>query len=113
MGFLLLAGITLMMGLFAKVKAFKDASKGLVGLRVPVGIVAFFSGVSAFAGGGRFVFPAIMGVIAGIFLVLELIKLIPKAEESLSKAEATLTAFQVPVGVIASVAAIIGMFVRY
>jgi len=55
MGFILLAGITLMMGLFAKVKPLKDASKGLVGLRVPIGIVAFFSGLAAFRGGARFV----------------------------------------------------------
>jgi len=112
MGFILLAGITLMMGFFAKVRAFKDASKGLVGLRVPVGIVAFFSGLGAFAGGGRFVFPAIMGVIAGVFLALDLIKLIPKAEAPVTKAETTLTAFQVPVGMIAAIAAIIGMFMK-
>lgn len=110
MGFILLAGITLMMGLFAKVKPLKDASKGLVGLRVPIGIVAFFSGLAAFRGGARFVFPATMGIIAGIFLVLDLIKLIPKAETAISKAEATLTAVQVPVGILAAIAAIIGMF---
>jgi zinc transporter ZupT len=111
-GFLLLGGMILIMGIFEKVKALKEANKALLGLKIPIGIVVFLTGLASFKGGGRFVFPGIMGVIAGVFLILDLFKLIPEAEESVKKAEVTLSIFQIPVGVIAVIAAIYGLFVR-
>lgn len=109
MEFLLLAGMILLMGIFSKVKALKDANKALIGLRIPIGIVVFFIGLAAFKE-PRFIFQGIMGIIAGLFLVMDLFKLIPTAEESMEKVETTLNAFQIPVGVITIIAALIGIF---
>ncbi|MDI6840696.1 MAG: hypothetical protein QMD71_07615 [bacterium] len=112
MEFLLLGGMILLMGLLNKVEAFKKANRALIGLKLPIGIVVIFVGLSSFAKGARFVFPAIMGVIAGIFLIMDLLKLIPKAEESVDKVDTAITGFQVPVGVLTAIAAIIGLFMK-
>jgi zinc transporter ZupT len=113
MEFLLLGGMILLMGVFNKVKAMKDANKALIGLRIPIGIVILLYGIANLCRGrGVLVFPGIMGIIAGFFLILELIKLIPRAEESLEKVNTTLTAFQIPVGILTVIAAVIGMFIR-
>lgn len=111
MEFLLLGGMILLMGLISKVKILKEANKALIGLKIPVGVVVFIVGLSLlFKGIARFVFPGIMGIIAGAFLFFELFKLIPQAQESIDKVTNTLNVFQIPVGIVTIIAALIGMF---
>ncbi len=109
MEFLLLGGMILLMGVLNKVEAFKEANKSLMGLKLPIGIVVLFVGITSFTKGARFVFPGIMGVIAGVFLIMDLLKLVPKAEESIDKLDTTLTSFQIPIGILAIIAAIMGL----
>lgn len=110
MEFLLLGGMVLLMGLLNKVEVFKQANKALIGLKLPIGIVVFFVGLASFAKGARFIFPGIMGVVAGVFLIMELLKLIPKATESMERVDTAITGFQIPIGILTAIAAIIGMF---
>jgi zinc transporter ZupT len=111
MEFLLLGGMILVMSLFTKVPAMKDANKALTGLQIPVGIVVLVVGLSGLLGTGNMnAFAALMGVIAGITLVISLFKLIPKAQESVDRVSTTLATFQVPIGVITIIAALTAMF---
>ena len=112
MEFLLLGGMILLMGVLNKVEVFKKANRALIGLKLPIGIVVLFVGLSSFAHGAKFVFPAIMGIIAGVFLIMDILKLIPKAEEGIDKVDTALISFQVPVGIITVLSAIIGLFMR-
>ena len=112
MEFLLLGGMILLMGILDKVDVFKKANRLLIGLKLPIGIVVLFVGLSSFAHGAKFVFPGVMGVIAGVFLIMDLLKLIPQAEEGIDKVDTTLISFQVPVGIITVLSAIIGLFMR-
>jgi len=111
MEFLLLGGMILLMGLTSRIKILQEANKALIGLKLPIGVVVFLFGLSLFfKGAGKFVFPGIMGLIAGAFLILDLFKLIPQAQESIDKVTNTINAFQVPIGIITIIAALIGMF---
>jgi len=111
MEFLLLGGMILLMGLASKVKMLKEANKALIGLKIPIGVVVFLVGLSLlFKGIGRFVFPGIMGLIAGIFLIFDLFKLIPQAQESIDKVTNTINTLQVPIGIVTIIAALIGIF---
>ncbi len=111
MEFLLLGGMILLMGLTSRIRILKEANKALVGLKIPIGVVVFVVGLSLlFRGVGRYVFPGIMGLIAGAFLFFELFKLIPQAQESIDKVTNTMNAFQIPVGIVTIIAALIGMF---
>ncbi|MCD5383689.1 hypothetical protein LR066_02880 [candidate division WOR-3 bacterium] len=119
MEFLLLGGMILLMGLTDKVKAFKSANKALIGLKIPIGIVVFLVGVVLLTTGGiyiqsisraRLVFPGLMGMIAGVFLIIDLFKLIPQAQESIDRVTNGINAFQIPIGIITIIAAITGMF---
>ncbi len=119
MEFLLLGGMILLMGFTAKVKMFKEANKALIGLKLPVGIVIFVVGLVLLTTGGTYirvssratlVFPGIMGLVAGVFLLFDLFKLIPQAQESIDRVTNTINAFQVPVGIVTIIAALTGMF---
>jgi len=117
MEFLLLGGVILVMPLFAKVSAIKEANKILVGLQIPIGLIVLLVGLSSLMGplpagiGGRPIFPGIMGVIAGATLMTGLYKQIPtKAEETLEKVSSTLISLQVPIGIATIIAALTAMF---
>ncbi|MCK4306868.1 hypothetical protein KAW50_01420 [candidate division WOR-3 bacterium] len=112
MEFLLLGGMILLMGVLNKILVFKQANKALIGLKLPIGIVVFFVGVSSFAKGVGFIFPGIMGIIAGVFLIMDLLKLIPMASDSLERVDIAITGFQIPIGILTSISAIIGLFMR-
>ncbi len=111
MEFLLLGGLILVMSLLRNVEAFRETDKALTGLKLPIGIVVILVGLSSFKT-ARLIFPAIMGLVSGFFLILDLLKMIPKTEEAAQKTAETLAGFQVPVGIITIIAAIIGMFLR-
>jgi hypothetical protein len=112
MEFLLLGGMILLMGVLNKIEIFKDANKALIGLKLPIGIVTFLVGIASFAKGARFIFPGIMGIIAGVLLIMDLLKLIPKASDSIERVDIAVTGFQIPVGVLTVIASIIGLFMR-
>lgn len=108
MGFLLLGGMVLLMGVLNKVEVFREANKALIGLKLPIGIVVFFVGLASL---GKFVFAGIMGLIAGVLLIMDLLKLIPSAVEPMENVDVALTSFQIPIGILTVIAAIIGLFV--
>lgn len=119
MEFLLLGGMILLMGLTSKVKMLKEANRALIGLKIPVGIVVFIVGLVLLTTGGTYIsaasrgtliFPGIMGLIAGVLLIFDLFKLIPQAQESIDKVTNIINAFQVPVGIVTIIAALIGIF---
>ena len=119
MEFLLLGGMVLLMGLTDRIKVFKDANRALIGLKIPIGIVVFIVGLSLLTTGGSYiasssrgalVFPGLMGLVSGLFLVFEMFKLIPRAQESIDTVTSTINAFQIPVGIVTIIAALTGMF---
>ena len=110
MEFLLLGGMILLMGILNKFPVFEEANKALIGLKLPIGIVIFFVGLTSFSKGVAFIFPGLMGLIAGGLLIMDLLKLAPTTSESIEKAKVTLTGFQIPIGVLTILSAIIGMF---
>lgn len=110
MEWLLFGGLILLMGIFSKIPHMEEGVKVLNAIKVPVGIVVFLVGLSSFDKGGRYVFGAIMGIIAGATLFFNLFKLIPKAEKSIEKVSTILTAFELPIGAVAILAALIAMF---
>ncbi len=114
MEFLLLGGMILLMSLFTKVPAMKQANKALAGLQIPIGIVVFVVGLSKLMGpveyGYRPFFAGIMGVIAGATLVINLFKLIPKAEETIDRVTMILAPFHVLIGSVTIIAALTAMF---
>lgn len=112
MEFLLLGGMILLMGVLNKMPTFKQANKALIGLKLPIGIVVLFVGISSFTKGVGFIFPGIMGIIAGAFLIMDLLKLIPMTSDSLERVDIAITGFQIPVGILTSISAIIGLFMR-
>lgn len=111
MEFLLLGGMILLMSLFRKVPAMKDAYKALGALQIPIGIVVFFVGLGLLTGMAypQSVFAGVMGIIAGIILVFNLFRLIPKAKASVDKVSNVLATFEIPVGIITMIAALIAM----
>ncbi len=113
MEFLLLGGMILVMSLFTKVPAMKDANKALTGLQIPVGIVVLVVGMSLIGGKGPYeqnFIVGLIGVISGVTLIINLFKLIPKAEETADKVSAILATFQVPIGLITIIFALTAMF---
>ena len=111
MEFLLLGGMILLMSLFRKVPAVKDAYKALSGLQIPVGIVVFFVGLGLLTGRAypQSVFGGVMGLIAGLTLLSDLFRLLPKGKDTAEKASSVLATFEVPVGIITIIAALISM----
>lgn len=118
MEFILLGGMILIMGIWRKVPAMAEAEKTLTGLQIPIGIVVFLKGLSLLVSPhlaqstGVAIFAGIMGLIAGIMLIINLFKLITQAEETVEKISKGLTALQIPIGFVTLIAAIIGMFLR-
>lgn len=113
MEFLLLGGMILVMSLFSKVPAMKEANKALMGLQIPVGIVVLVVGLSLIGGKGSYeqnFIVGLLGVIAGATLIVNLFKLIPKAEKTADKVSSTLATFQVPIGLITIIFALTAMF---
>jgi len=112
MEFILLGGMILIMGIWRKLPAMAEAEKTLTGLQIPIWIVVFLKGLSLLVTSptGVAVFAGIMGLIAGIMLIINLFKLITEAEETVEKISKGLAAFQIPIGFVTIIAAIIGMF---
>lgn len=113
--FILLGGMILIMGIWRKVPVMAEAEKTLTGLQIPIGIVVFLKGLSLLVSHRGFdtgpaVFAGIMGLIAGIMLIINLFKLITQAEDTVEKVSTQLTAFQIPIGFVTIIAGIIGMF---
>lgn len=113
--FILLGGMILIMGIWRKVPAMAEAEKVLTSLQIPIGIVVFLKGLSLLVNPvgpsrGPAIFAGIMGLIAGFMLVINLLKLITQAEETVEGISKGLTAFQIPIGFVTIIAAIIGMF---
>ncbi len=114
MEFLILGGLILIMDLLKKWEAFsamEESLKALMALKIPFGIVIIltcigFWGVHGAAG----TFQGIMGIITGAFLILDLLKLIPKTGEAKKQIDTAMTTVAVPIGVLAIVAGIIGLF---
>ena len=112
MEFLLLGGMILLMGLLDKIEVFKEANRALIGLKLPIGIVIFFVGLASFSKGAKFIFPGIMGIVSGVFLIMDLLKLLPKTTDSMERVDIAITGFQIPVGILTAISAIVGMFLR-
>lgn len=110
MEWLLFGGLILVMSIFSKVPQIEDGIKLLNGIKIPIGIVVFLVGLSSFDLGGRYVFGGIMALVAGTTLFFSIFKLIPKAEISIEKVSAIISAFELPIGVLAILAALIAMF---
>ncbi|RKZ26601.1 hypothetical protein DRQ20_02560 [bacterium] len=113
MEFLILGGMVLLMNIFKGIKVMKDAVKSLMGLKIPIGIVVFLVGISAFfSKDARNFFPGIMGLVCGAMLIIDLIKLIPQTEEAIKKLENSMLVLEVPIGILTIIAGIVGMFIR-
>jgi hypothetical protein len=113
MEFVLLGGMILMMSLLNRTPAMKEANRALASLQIPIGVVAFIVGLSLLAGNGpygRSVPAGIMGVVSGVFLLFNLLKLVATAEESIDNISNILTGFQVPVGILTIITVLIAMF---
>jgi len=110
MEWLLFGGLILLMSIFGKIPQMEAGVKVLNAIKIPVGVVVFLVGLSSFDLGGRYVFGALMGLVAGITLLFTLFKLIPKAETSVDKVSTILTAFELPIGILSILAALIAMF---
>ena len=113
--FILLGGMILIMGIWRKVPAMAEAEKVLTALQIPIGIVVFFEGLSLLVKAGEMdtgiaVFAGIFGLLTGIMLIINLLKLVSQAEETVQKISTQLTAFQIPIGFITIIAGILGMF---
>jgi hypothetical protein len=110
MEWLLFGGLILIMSIFSKIPQLEEGIKLLNAIKIPIGIVVFLTGLSSFDLGGRYVFGAIMGLIAGVTLFFSLFRLVPKADESIDKISSVFTAFELPIGILAILAALIAMF---
>ncbi|TET18630.1 MAG: hypothetical protein E3J78_06020 [Candidatus Cloacimonadota bacterium] len=110
MEWLLLGGLILIMGIFSKIPQLEDGIKYLSAIKIPIGIVIFLVGLSSFDMGGRYVFGAIMALVAGTALVFSLLNLVPKAEISIERVSTIMTAFELPIGILSILAALIAMF---
>ncbi|MDD2890038.1 MAG: hypothetical protein PHE49_05290 [bacterium] len=109
MEFLLLGGMILLMGVLNKIPIFEEANKSLLGLKLPIGIVVIVVGIASFSKGMSFFLPGLMGLLSGMMLIMDLLKLLPSSSESLEKANTALMGWQIPIGIVTILAAIIGM----
>jgi hypothetical protein len=114
MEFLILGGLILIMDLLKRLKAFsamKESLKALIGLKIPIGIVIILTSFGFWGRhGAAGTFQGIIGIIAGAVLTLDLLKLIPKTEESKKQMDNAMSAVTIPVGILAIVAGVIGLF---
>ncbi len=113
MEFLILGGLILTMDLIKKVnKQLKDSVKALSGLKIPIGIVVILVGFSFLKYGSAGTLQAIVGIIAGAVLTLDLIKLIPTKKETEKQIDNLMTIITVPVGIAAIIVGTIGLFYK-
>ena len=111
--FILLSGMMLILPLFEKLEILKPTRTTLSTLNIPIGIISFFAGIHVMrAFGATFAFPGIMGMIAGILLCFDIFKSLPKDEKRIAQLHNIMATFQVPVGIITIIAAIIGVFLK-
>lgn len=114
MEFLLLGGMILVMPLFKRIPTMKEASKALMGLQIPIGIIVLLVGLSLLMGpvysGNRSILQGIMGVIAGATLITNLLVLIPKGKETVNQVSTTLSNLEIPIGIVTLISALTGMF---
>jgi uncharacterized membrane protein len=111
MEFLVLGGFILIMDLLKRLKAFsamKESLKALIGLKIPIGIVIILTSVGFWGRHGAA--GTFQGIIAGAVLILDLLKLIPKAEDAKKQIDNAMSAVTIPVGILAIVAGVIGLF---
>lgn len=114
MEFLILGGFILIMDLLKRWKAFsaiKDSLKALIALKIPIGIVIILTSFGFWGRhGAAGTFQGIIGIIAGAVLTLDLLKLIPKTEDARKQMDTAMSAVTIPVGILAIVAGVIGLF---
>lgn len=114
MEFLILGGLILIMDLLKKVEAFKameQSLEALMALKIPFGIVIILTSIGFWGGhGAEGTFQGIMGIVAGAFLIMDLLKLIPKTKDAKKKMETTMTTVAIPIGILAIIAGVIGLF---
>ncbi len=114
MEFLILGGLILIMDLLKKWKVFsemEDSLNALMALKIPFGIVVILTCVGFWGvHGASGTFQGIMGIIAGALLIFDLLKLIPKRKEAKKQLGTVMTALAIPVGILAIIAGIIGLF---
>lgn len=114
MEFLILGGLILIMDLLKRWKALSAMKKSLdalIALKIPFGIVIILTSIGFWgAHGAAGTFQGIIGIIAGAVLIFDLLKLIPKTEESKKQIDNAMSAVTIPVGVLAIIAGVIGLF---
>lgn len=114
MEFLVLGGFILIMDLLKRWEAFsamKDSLKALMALKIPIGVVIILTSIGFWGShGAAGMFQGVMGIIAGAVLILDLLKLIPKVDEAKKQMDTAMSAITIPVGVLAIVAGVIGLF---
>lgn len=114
MEFLVLGGLILIMDLLKKLKFFKkmeDSIKALSALKIPIGIVVILTSIGFWGShGAAGTLQGITGIAAGSLLILDLLKLIPSKKSSQKQLENVMTGLAVPIGILAIVAGIIGLF---
>jgi len=112
MEFLILGGLILIMDLIKKVnKKLENSVKALYALKIPIGVVVILTSIGFWgAHGATGTFQGIMGIAAGSVLILDLIKLIPSKKETEKQLENLMTLLAVPVGILAIIAGVIGLF---
>jgi len=112
MEFLILGGLILIMDLLKKVnKKLENSVKALSALKIPIGVVVILTSIGFWgAHGATGTFQGIMGIAAGSVLILDLIKLIPSKKETEKQLENLMTLLAVPVGILAIIAGVIGLF---
>jgi hypothetical protein len=112
MEFLILGGLILIMDLLKKLsKKMEDSVKALYALKIPIGIVVILTSIGFWgAHGASGTLQGIVGIVAGSVLILDLIKLIPLKKETEKQLNNIMTGLAIPVGILAIIAGIIGLF---
>jgi len=114
MEFLILGGLILIMDLLKKVnKKLENSVKALSALKIPIGVVVILTSIGFWgAHGATGTFQGIMGIAAGSLLILDLVKLVLSKKEHEKMAENVMTVLAIPIGILAIIAGVIGLFYR-
>ncbi|MEO0293398.1 MAG: hypothetical protein ABIN61_04145 [candidate division WOR-3 bacterium] len=114
MEFLILGGLILTMDLFKKAsEEFGNSIKALSALKVPIGIVVILTSIGFWGShGAAGTFQGIVGFIAGAVLILDLLKLLVSKKESEKQLENVMAGLSIPIGILAIIAGIVGLFYR-
>lgn len=112
MEFLILGGLILIMDLFKKInKKLENSVKALSALKIPIGIVVILTSIGFWgAHGAAGTLQGIVGIAAGSVLILDLLTLLPINKETEKQLENLMTGLAIPVGVMAIIAGVIGLF---